>query len=177
METINEVFRFIRDGDFRMSQEFDPTEMKPHSTIELPLTRTIVREYALKSLSIVRGQVFLRVHRVSRVVGIEIGKIYKTQNHTKLAKETLVSNGIGLLLGMLSAQFVSRFFDVRGLHNLWGILSKQTLVSRNTYEVLCFAAEFFVALLVFTLTDHFIREYRSRREKREQAGSDSTKHG
>jgi hypothetical protein len=156
-----------------MTQEFDPTEMKRHTAIDLELVRTTTGEYAIKSLRMVRGQVFVRVRRVSRIIGIELGKIYRTQNHTKLARETLVSNGVGLLMGMLSAQFVSQFFDVKGVHNLWGILSKHTVVSRNTYEVLCFAAEFFVALLVFTLTDHFINEYRSRREKREEAETDS----
>jgi len=63
------------------------------------------------------------------------------------------------------------------MHSLWGVLSKQTLVSRNTCAVLCFAAEFFVALAVFTFTDYFINEYRSRRERREQAGSDSITQG
>ena len=164
------------DGHSRMTREFDPIEMKRHSTIDPPLGGTTAAEIALRSLRVVRGQVFLRVCSVSTIVGIELRKIYRTQNHTKLARETFISNGVGLLMGMLSAQFVSQFFDVKGFHNLWGIMSRQTIVSRNTYEILCFAAEFFVALLVFTLTDHFINEYRSRREKRARSEADRITH-
>lgn len=56
------------------------------------------------------------------------------------------------------------------MHNLWSILPRQTLVSGRTYEALCFFVEFFVALFVFTLTEYFINEYRSRRESCETAG-------
>ena len=164
------------DGHSRMTREFDPIEMKRHSTIDPPFVGTTAGEIALRSLRIVRGQVFLRVCSVSTIVGIELRKIYRTQNHTKLARETFISNGVGLLMGMLSAQFVSQFFDVKGFHNLWGIMSTQTIVSRSTYEGLCFGAKFFVALLVFTLTDHFINEYRSRREKRARSEADRITH-
>ena len=106
-------------------------------------------------------------------MGVELAKIHKRQNHTKLARDTFVSNAVGLLMGMLSAQFVSQFFDVRSADNLWGLFSKQTIVSGDTYRALCFGVEFFVALLAFTLTDHVLNEYRSRREKRDVAGSES----
>jgi len=148
--------------------------MKRHSALDLQLVRTTAGEFALKTLSLVRGQVFLQARRVARAVGIELVKIHRAQNHTKLVTDTFVSNGAGLLMGMLSAQFVSRFFDVKGMHNLWGITSKQTLVSVSTYKGICFAVEFFVALVVFTLTDHLINEYRSRRESRNSSGSDPT---
>lgn len=169
IESINAFPRFMCDGHFRMNRQFDPIEMKRHSTIDPPLAGKSTGEIALRGLRMAREKVLLRVCSVFRIVGIELGKIYRTQNHTKLARETFISNGVGLLMGMLSAQFVSQFFDVKGFHNLWGMMSNQTIVSRDTYQVLCFGAKFFVALLVFTLTDHFINEYRSRRENRAQA--------
>lgn len=147
--------------------------MKRAFAMDLKLLRTTAGGYALKNLRIARVQGFLQVSRVSRMIGSELGKIHERQNHTKLARDTFLSNAVGLLMGMLSAQFVSRFFEVRSVHNLWGIFSKQTIVSDSTYGVLCFGVEFCVALIAFTLTDHFVHEFRSRRAARECAESES----
>jgi hypothetical protein len=151
----------------RVPHAIDPTAMKQQRATCVSLSRTSVVEYAKGSFTAVRVQVFQHADRASRAIAVELVKIYRTQNHTKLVGETFASHGVGLLMGMLSAKFVSRFFDVKGMHNLWGLFSQRTLVSEQTYQALCFAAEFFVALAVFTLTDHFINEYRSRRQKRE----------
>ena len=117
--------------------------------------------------AIVRARVVRTTVRATCAIGTEVGKIYRGQNHGRLIKETLLAHGAGLLMGLSSAKLIGRFFDVKGMHNLWGLFSKRTLVSENTYQVLCFAAEFIVALVVFTLTDHYVREYRARRAERE----------
>ena len=146
--------------------------MKPPSALDLKLIRMTAAEYALKRLSAFCAFFSFQGQRVFAAICIEIAKIHRRQNHAKLVTDTFISNAAGLLMGMLSAQFVSRFFDVKGLHNLWGITSRQTLVSENTYNGICFAVEFFVALVVFTLTDHFINEYRSRHRSLDPARSD-----
>jgi hypothetical protein len=146
--------------------------MKRHSAIDLQLIRTTAGERVLRGLSIVRLQISPRAHLVSRAIGVRLAKIHRTQNHAKLARDTLISNGVGLLMGMLSAQFVSQFFAVKGIHNLWGILSKQTMVSDASYKALCFGVEFLVALAVFTLTDHFIDEYQTRRKAENEKPDD-----
>ena len=46
---------------------------------------------------------------------------------------------------------------------LWCLLATRPVVSEATYEVLSFAVEFFVALLAFTLTEHYQQEYRQRK--------------
>lgn len=106
MESFNEVFRFIGEGrsgnESRVRSNRDEASFR-HRHADRPDDRRTLRA----ERHVHRGQVFLRVHRVSRAIGIEVGKIYRAQNHTKLARETFVSDGVGLLMGMLSAQFVN----------------------------------------------------------------------
>ena len=151
--------------------------MKRQAVIDTRLIRITAAEYALKGQSIYREILLPLVRGGTRAVGNELTKIHKRQNHVRLIRDTLVSNAAGLLMGMLSAQFVGKFFDVKGLNNLWGLLSKHTTVSGNTYQALCFSVEFLVALVVFTLTDHCINEYRSWRRRLVEAEADSQTDG
>ena len=158
-----------------MHEDFDLISMKRDSTTRGPQMRAAAGAFVLKGVSIVRVQVLPRANSVSKAVGGEVSKILKRPGHAKVAGKALASNGIGLLMGMLSAQLVSRYFEVRSIHNLWGLFSRETLVSANTYNVLCFGLEFIVALVVFTLTDHFIDEVRSRRERRSSIAADASR--
>lgn len=100
--------RRMHDNSALIAQSGEELVINPvDSALDMQIIRTTAGHYTRRGLCIVRGQILLRVHRVSRAIGIEVGKIYRAQNHTKLAKETFVSNGVGLLMGMLSAQFVS----------------------------------------------------------------------
>jgi hypothetical protein len=151
--------------------------MRHPSPIDPPLARTAARLHAIRVLSPVRVELLLRARSASKRVGAELVKIHRNQIHAKRVTETFVSNAVGLWMGMISAKFVSQFFDVRSLHNLWGLFSRQTIVSEGTYRVLCFGTEFLVALIVFSLTDHFIEEWRARREERASHGFDATSKG
>ena len=57
--------------------------------------------------------------------------------------------------------------EVQEFGNLWGLLATRPVVSESTYEILSFTAEFFIALIVFTLTEHFLDEYRQRKKAKE----------
>jgi hypothetical protein len=139
--------------------------MKPHSIANLRSGSIILGARTRRGLAAAGTLVVLRTRRVSTRFGAELRKIKNKNDHARRLRETFVSNAAGLLMGMLSAQFVGQFFAVRSVHNFWGLFSTQTFVSENAYRTLCFSVEFFVALIVFTLTDHFIDEYWSRRSE------------
>lgn len=69
---------------------------------------------------------------------------------------TFWGNAIGLAIGMLSAQLLSNFVEVRGVENLWGLFSQRTLLSESSYRVLSFIAEFLVTLIVFSVVEYLI---------------------
>jgi hypothetical protein len=137
--------------------------MKRYSVMASQVPRDERGELVIKGLYLVGVRVSRGTQAALGAIRNELAKILTTQNHGKRLKGALFSNAAGLLLGMLSAQLVSQFFDFRGMHNLWGMLTERTLVSHDAFEAICFGVEFLVALVVFTLTDHFINEFRSRR--------------
>ncbi len=94
----------------------------------------------------------------------EAVKIHQQQNWLKRFGNTMLDNAAGLIMAMLSARIVQNFVETPEFSNLWGLLASRPVVSESTYEALSFAVEFFIALTVFTLTEHYIAEYRQRRE-------------
>ena len=70
-------------------------------------------------------------------------------------------------MAMLASKIVQNQVEVREFGNLWGIFATRPVVSESAYEVLSFTAEFFIALIVFTLTEHFLDEYRQRKKTTE----------
>ena len=69
-------------------------------------------------------------------------------------------------MAMLAAKIVQNTVEVKQFSNLWGLLADRPLVSQSTYEVLSFSAEFVISLIVFTVTEHFIAEYRQRKRNK-----------
>ncbi len=63
-------------------------------------------------------------------------------------------------MAMLAARIVQNFVEVSEFSNLWGLLASRPVVTETTYEVLNFGVEFIIALITFTLTEHYISEYR-----------------
>ena len=66
-------------------------------------------------------------------------------------------------MAMLSSKIVQEHVEVEQFSNLWGLLATRPVVSESTYEIINFTVEFFIALIVFTLTEHFLSEYRQRK--------------
>ena len=73
-------------------------------------------------------------------------------------------------MGMLAAQIVQNSVETSQFSNLWGILSTKPIVSESTYQTMNFLAKFGVTVIVFSLTEHFISEYKQRREQRVKGG-------
>ena len=99
----------------------------------------------------------------------ELVKIHNKQNWFKRCSGTLIDNAIGLGMAMLAGKIVQSNVEVQGFSNLWGLLATRPVVSESTYEVLSFSVEFMIALIVFTLTEHFLDEYRQRNNAVEPA--------
>lgn len=96
-------------------------------------------------------------------ISAELLKIHSKQNWVKRFSVTMIDNSAGLGMAMVSAKLVESLVEVREFGNLWGLLATRPVVSETTYEILSFAIEFFVALIAFTLTEHYQEEFRQRR--------------
>ena len=113
-----------------------------------------------------------RIHKAACCVGVEIVKVHNRQNWFKRCGGTMLDTAAGLGMAMLTAKIVQNYVEVKEFGNLWGLLATHHVVSKNTYEVLSFVVEFFVALIVFTLTEHYLEEYRQRKNTTEKSSAD-----
>ena len=104
------------------------------------------------------------IHKSSSCISDEIVKIHKKQNWFKRCGSTVIDNAAGLGMAMLAGKIVQNQVEVQEFGNLWGLLATRPVVSESAYEILSFTAEFFIALIVFTLTEHFLDEYRQRKK-------------
>ena len=105
------------------------------------------------------------ISKSSRWIKQEAATIHRNQNWFKRCGMTLSGNAVGLLMAISSTKIVDHFVEVREMGNLWGLLASRPVVSETTYEVLNFTAEFIVALIVFTITEHYYQQFRKRSEE------------
>ena len=96
-------------------------------------------------------------------IGKEVKKIHGKQNWFKRCGTTIIDNAAGLGMAMLAGKIVESQFETQQFSNLWGLLATRPVISENTYMVLSFSTEFIIALIVFTLTEHYLDEYRDRK--------------
>jgi len=111
--------------------------------------------------------------KASSRVAHEMLKIHNKQNWLKRCGITLLDNGAGLAMAMLSTKIVQAHVEVKQFGNLWGLLATRPVVSESTYEVLNFSVEFFIAVIVFTITDHYLTEFRQRKDDAEEPADGS----
>lgn len=100
----------------------------------------------------------------SRLVRREFIRIHEKQSWFHRCGATMAGNAIGLGMAMLSTRVVEHFVEVRSMSNLWGLLSSRPVVSETTYEIFSFIVEFVIALIVFTLSEHYYDEFINRRK-------------
>lgn len=131
------------------------------------------KKYMVLGVKIYRNQLAPHIHRSSSCLGQEIIKIHKKQNWFKRCSSTVIDNAAGLGMAMLTGKIVQSHVEVEQFSNLWGLLATRPLVSESTYEVLSFAVEFFIALIVFTLTEHYLSEYRKRKKEKMVSSTDN----
>jgi hypothetical protein len=125
--------------------------------------------YGRKGKTLYHNRLVPGVKRVSRPIKNELIKIHRKRNMLDKVRVTLIHKGLGLYLAMISAGFVSRFIEVRSVNNMWGLFTERQLVSESTFSIVSFGVEFLVALTVFTITEHYLGEFREwrRRQKKQ----------
>lgn len=99
----------------------------------------------------------------TRIKG-ELVKIHHRQNWFQRCSTTLGGNAAGLGMALLSTEVVESLVETRDFSNLWGLLAERPVVSETTFKVLSFSIEYLLALLVFTLTEFYISEYKRKRK-------------
>jgi hypothetical protein len=124
----------------------------------------LLRNYASTGLRLNKERLIPIVYRSSRFIRGELKKVHHRENWFKRCGTTLIDNAAGLGMAMLAGKIVQNTVEVKQFSNLWGLLATRPVVSESTFEILSFGVEFFIALIVFTLTEHFIAEYRQRKK-------------
>jgi hypothetical protein len=127
------------------------------------------KRYTALGIKIYHEKLAPNINKGSTKVGHELLKIHKKQNWFKRFGFTMLDNSAGLGMAMFSTKIIENFVEVESFGNLWGLLATHPVVSEATYEILSFAVEFFVALLAFTLTEHYQEEYRHRKNNNEDS--------
>lgn len=125
------------------------------------------KKYLILGITIYKEKLAPCIYKSSSCIKREMVKIHNKQNWFKRCGITVVDNAAGLAMAMLAGKIVQNQVEVKEFGNLWGLLASRPLVSESTYEILSFTAEFFIALVVFTLTEHFIEEYRKKKKATE----------
>ncbi|MDH5710094.1 MAG: hypothetical protein OEZ15_00300 [Gammaproteobacteria bacterium] len=132
---------------------------------QLFVTRLIPqsKKYTVLGIKAYNEKLAPNIQKSSKLVADELLKIHQKQNWAKRFAFTMMDNSAGLGMAMVSAKLVENFVEVREFGNLWGLLATRPVVSETTYEVLSFLMEFFVALIAFTITEHYQEEYRQKK--------------
>lgn len=107
------------------------------------------------------------LYKSSYILREQAMKIHQRGNWRKRCSKTLFSNSVSLAMGMLAAHIVENSVEISQFSNLWGLLASKPTVSESTYQVINFFVKFGITVLVFTLTEHFISEYRQRKSATE----------
>ncbi len=64
----------------------------------------------------------------------------------------------GFVIGLWAARLVAHFFATRSIKNLWGIASRKTVVDKQTYSILEWAASVLIGYIVFEIVVRVIRK-------------------
>lgn len=155
------------DYDLTVTDKLDNRQTEKEKAVIVKRVFTRSRQCIVSGINIYRQKLAPYIHKGSCYLANEIVKIHSKQNWFKRCSITLFDNAAGLAMAMLAGNIVQNSFEVEQFSNLWGLLATRPVVSETTYEVLSFAVEFLIALIVFTLTEHYIEEYRRRKKPTE----------
>lgn len=85
----------------------------------------------------------------------------KKENFIKLSEyllDKIFGTFTGFVIGLWAASLVKYFFATRSLKNLWGLASKKTVVDKQTYSILEWAASILIGYIVFEVVVRIIRK-------------------
>ena len=76
----------------------------------------------------------------------------------KYLYDQLTGNFMGFLIGLSATSLVSKFFETRGLKNLWGITSKKTVVDKDTFANLEWIISIVIGFIVFEVMTKVVKD-------------------
>lgn len=65
---------------------------------------------------------------------------------------------LGFVVGAWATGFLSKFFETRGIQNLWGLKSKKVLLDKGTFENLEWIVSVVIGYFVFEIFEKVVRE-------------------
>ena len=84
---------------------------------------------------------------------------YLTQkNIAKYLYDQLTGNFAGFVIGLSATGLVSNFFETRSIRNLWGIASKKTVVSKDTFGALEWIISIVIGFIVFEIMTRVVKQ-------------------
>lgn len=126
--------------------------------------RPAVGRWLVAFYSVVCRRLISLVGRGSLRITGELLKIHRQRSWMHRAGTTLSGNAAGLGMAMLSTRLVENMVEKREFSNLWGVFAERPVVSETTFEMLSFGVEFLLGLVVFSVTEYYMAEYRRRRQ-------------
>ena len=96
------------------------------------------------------------IQLIARSTGSTLRNLHNKKHWTLRFRATLWGNAVGLAIAMIAAELITNFIEVRGIENMWGLFSQRTVVSDETFKILSFIAEFFIALVIFSIIEYFL---------------------
>ena len=80
----------------------------------------------------------------------------KTRKAARTITEELIANAIGWVAGLLSVDLLSLFFTERKLTNAWGLFSRKTAVSAETFSFLEWIVTAVVGFAVLFVVNRYV---------------------
>jgi hypothetical protein len=81
-----------------------------------------------------------------------------TKDLSKYAYNQLKGNFLGFIIGTSATRFVSTFFETRKVSNLWGLVARKTVVSRDTFHFLEWFCALVVGFIAFEVVNNLVKE-------------------
>ena len=85
-------------------------------------------------------------------------KYLSRKNIAKYLYDQLTGNFAGFIVAMSASGLVSRFFETRSIRNLWGIASKKTVISKETFGALEWIISIVIGFVVFEIMTKVVKE-------------------
>lgn len=85
-------------------------------------------------------------------------KYFSRATISKYLYDQLTGNFAGFIVGMSASGLVSKFFEQRSIRNLWGITSKKTVVSKETFGIIEWIVAVLIGFLVFEIMTKVVKE-------------------
>jgi len=73
--------------------------------------------------------------------------------------DQFIGSFTGFIIGIWASSLVSHFFATRSIGNLWGLTTRKTVVSKQTFSALEWIASVLVGYIVFEIVLRMMRNY------------------